>query len=209
LTGLGVILAIRSIAREAIQPVQDLGGELGTQVAQILHPTPTILPDPITIIHDVRSLARLETAQYSIEKVIRAGTDQGSLNFLFGDSLLFVAHGDVIAGIDLEKMGPDDLWTDGNVLYVVLPEPEIFLTALDNEKSYVYDRETGLLTSGDINLETSARQVAEDEIERAALEDGILEQARLNAETYLVRLLRGLGYPEVIFVDPTPVPDLG
>jgi hypothetical protein len=209
LTGLGVVLTIRSVAREAIQPVQELGGNLGTQVAQILHPTPTILPDPITIIHDVRSLSRLETAQYSIEKVIRAGTDQGSLDFLFGDQLLFVAHGDVIAGIDLERLTAQDIWTEGGILYVVLPEPEVFITALDNEKSYVFDRETGLLNQGDINLETSARQVAEDEIERAALEDGILEQARLNAETYLVRLLRGLGYPEVIFVDPTPVPDLG
>jgi hypothetical protein len=36
------------------------------------------------------------------------------------------------------------------------------------------------------------------------LEDGILEQAGRNAENYLYRLLRDLGYPEVIFLDPTP-----
>ena len=65
---------------------------------------------------------------------------------------------------------------------------------------------TGLLTHGDTNLETSARRVAEQEIEKAALEDGILKQAGQNAENYMYRLLRDLGYPEVIFVKPTPTP---
>jgi hypothetical protein len=88
-----------------------------------------------------------------------------------------------------------------------LPQPEIFVTALDNEKSYVYDRDTGLLTKGDINLESSARKAAEDEIEKAAMEDGILDLARQNAETYLYRLFRELGYPEVIFIgSPTSTP---
>jgi hypothetical protein len=81
--------------------------------------------------------------------------------------------------------------------------------ALDNEKSYVYDRDTGLLTKGDINLEASARRAAEDEIEKAALEDGILDLARQNGENYLYRLFREPGYPEVIFSEgaaDTPTP---
>ncbi len=45
----------------------------------------------------------------------------------------------------------------GKYLYVALPEPEIFMVDLDNDKSYVYDRETGLLTKGDLNLETHAK----------------------------------------------------
>jgi hypothetical protein len=85
-----------------------------------------------------------------------------------------------------------------------LPDAEIFLTTLDNDKSYVYDRDTGLLTKGDINLETAARQAAEDAIEEAALEDGILDQAQQNAEAYLYRLLRSLGYPDIIFIQ-TPI----
>ncbi len=82
--------------------------------------------------------------------------------------------------------------------YLNLPKPEIFVATLDNEKSYVYDRQTGLLTKGDINLESSARRLAEDEIEKAAVEDGIMDLARQNAENYLTRLLSDLGYPEVI-----------
>jgi hypothetical protein len=189
-------------AQQALQPVSDLSNNLGTQIAQVLEPTPTVIVDPITIIHQVRSLARLETIQYSVERVISAETGQGSFGFLLGDRLLFVAHGVVIGGIDLEKLGPDDLRVEENVLYVQLPEPEIFIATLDNENSYVYERDTGLLTKGDINLETTARRVAEQRIEEAAIEDGILMLAKQNAESYLYRLLLDIGgYDDVIFTE--------
>jgi hypothetical protein len=144
----------------------------------------------------------LETIQYTVEKVITAETGQGVFGPLFGDRLLFVAHGYVIAGIDMKKLLPDDLRVDDGILYVELPPAEIFMSTLDNEKSYVYDRETGIFTQGDVNLETLARQAAEDEIREAALEDGILEQAQVNAEAYLYRLLRSLGFLDVIFEEP-------
>lgn len=207
LSAWGVVSAIQQSARQAqqaIQPVNDLTSNVATQVAQFLHPTPTVLPDPVTVIQGVRSLARLETIQYSVEKVITAETNQGPFGFLFGDRLILVAHGIVIAGVDLEKLTPEDLQLRGGTLYVDLPDPEIFLTTLDNDKSYVYNRDTGLLTHGNINLETEARRAAETEIEKAALQDGILEQANQNAENYLSRLLKDLGYPAVIFVQPTP-----
>ncbi len=180
--------------------------QLSTQVAEVLHPTPTVIPDPVTIIHQVRSLARLETVQYTVEKVVTAEEGQNHFKFLFGDKLLFVAHGIVIAGIDLQKLQPQDLWVQDGVLYVRLPPAEVFLATLDNEKSYVYDRGTGLLTHGDIHLETQARRVAEREIRQAAIADGILQTAQQNAENYLSRLFRSLGYPEVIFVQATPQP---
>ena len=160
------------------------------------------MPDPVTIVHEEQELARLETMQYTVEKVIIAETGQGPFGFLFGDRLLLVAHGVVIAGVDLGKLDHEDLWIDDDGQVVLrLPESEIFITSLDNEKSYVYDRDTGLLTHGDVNLEATARMAAEEEIERAALEDGILAQAQLNAENYLYRMMRSLGFPDVIFVE--------
>lgn len=193
---------INSATARAIAPFEQANQQLHTQVAQILNPTPTIIPDPVTIIHEVRSLARLETIQYSVEKVITAESGQGQFGFLFGDRLLFIAHGYVIAGVDLGQLTSNDLTLKGQVLHVRLPQPEVFVATLDNDKSYVYDRETGLLTKGNVNLETEARKVAENEIYKAALEDGILEQARINAENYLARLFRTLGYNQVIFVQP-------
>jgi len=112
-------------AQNAVKPFSDASNamqtqnsSMQTQVSDLLHPTPTIIPDPVTIIHDVQSLARLETIQYSVEKVITAEIGQGTFDFLFGDKLLFVAHGVVIAGIDLEKLGSDNLKLEGGTLYV-------------------------------------------------------------------------------------------
>jgi len=195
---------VRQTTDQVLSPVMDANAQLRTQVSGFLHPTPTIIPDPVTIINEARSLARLETIQYSIEKVITAESGQGSFGFLFGDRLLFVAHGTVIAGVDLSQLTSQDLRLDGNVLTVQLPEPEIFVATLDNDKSYVYDRQKGLLNSGVTDLETKARQAAEQEIAEAAISDGILSQAKLNAENYLTRLFKTLGYQEVIFIYPTP-----
>lgn len=200
---LGGYLAINSLMGN-ISSVSGNIDKFGTRVSEVLNPTPTLLPDPVTIIHNVRSLARLETIQYSMEKIITAEVGQGTFGFLVGDKLLFVAHGEVIAGIDLEKLSPNNLSVTDGVLYVELPPAEIFTATLDNDLSYVYDRETGIFTKGNVELETLARQVAEEEILKAAIESGILVQAKINAENYLWRLFNSLGFPEIIFIHPTP-----
>lgn len=180
--------------------VNQANQSLQTQVSNLLNPTPTIIPDPVTYINEIRALARLETIQYSVEKVITGETGGGTFQSLFGDKILFVGHGTVIAGIDMSKMQPEDMRYENGVLTVKLPPAEIFIAALNNEKSYVYDRNTGVLTKPDINLETLVRQRAEEEILKAALEDGILEQAQLNAEAYLLKFFSALGFPNTIFV---------
>ncbi|WKZ37067.1 MAG: DUF4230 domain-containing protein [Anaerolineales bacterium] len=197
-----IVETVRESAAAATAPFQGINEaneSLQTQVSQLMNPTPTVIPDPVTYINEIRALARLETIQYSVEKVITAEIGQGTFGFAFGDRLLFVAHGIVIAGIDMEKLQPGDMRLDNGVLYVRLPPTEIFIATLDNEKSYVYDRDTGLLTKGNVDLETLARQIAEDEIRRAALEDGILVQGQRNAEAYLLKFFTALGYKVVLF----------
>ena len=196
--GYFIVKIMRETTQAATAPFQGMQ----TQVSQLMNPTPTIIPDPVTYINEVQALARLETIQYSIEKVITAEVGQGIFGFLSGDRLLFVAHGTVIAGIDMEKLQPQDMRLESGALHVVLPPAEIFIAALNNEKSYVYDRETGVFTKGNVDLETLARQTAEDEIRKAALEDGILEQAQVNAEAYLLKFFNALGYKSVLFEDP-------
>lgn len=195
-----LIQQVQDSANQALQPYAQANAALQTQVSDLLNPTPTVIPDPITYINEVRALARLETIQYSIEKVITAEIGQGTLGVFFGDRILFVGHGIVIAGIDLSKMNPEDMRLQGGVLTVRLPAAEVFVATLDNQKSYVYDRDTGIFTRGDINLETTARQAAEAEIAKAALEDGILKQAQQNAEVFMEKFFKMLGYDEVVFV---------
>ena len=199
-----IVQTVRESAQAATAPFQQVNQAnqaLQTQVSNLLNPTPTIIPDPVTYINEVRALARLETIQYSIEKVVTGETGQGTFGFLFGDKMLFVAHGTVIAGIDMSKLNPEDMRFENGVLTVKLPPAEVFIATLDNEKSYVYNRDTGLIAQPDMNLETMVRQTAEQEILKAAIEDGILEQAQLNAEAYLFKFFAALGYPNTIFVE--------
>ena len=210
---IGILAIVALVGWEITRSVRDVTSApaaaskgMATQVQEFLHPTPTIYPSSQTIILQIRNLARLETAQYTVEKVITAEIGQGSLSPLFGDRLLLVAHGQVTAGLDLGKLGDQDITVgpDGRAT-LILPPAEIFSATLDNQKSYVYDRQTGLLTKGDVNLETQARQAAEQEIYRVALEDGILTLAQTNGVSFIERLVKALGVKEVLVVLATPV----
>jgi len=205
LAGVGAYYGFRQLTNSVVNPIQAANSDMKTQVAAVLHPTPTILPDPVTIVNEVKVLARLETIQYSVEKVVTAETGQEILGELFGDRLLLIAHGVVIAGVDLSDLSRDDISISDGVVMVDLPDPEIFIATLDNQKSSVYDRETGLFRQGDPDLETLARQAAEQEIYQAAVEDGILQQANDNAEIFIERLLDDLGYEDIIFAPYVPL----
>ncbi len=75
LTGWALVNTVRGIAAG---PATVTGG-LATQVQQLMHPTPTVYADPVTVVREVRTLSRLETAQYTVEKVITAETGPGAL----------------------------------------------------------------------------------------------------------------------------------
>lgn len=203
LAGWGIVVAVQN----AVRGPTEVSQSVATRVQQLFNPTPTIYPDPVSVLLQVRSLARLETAQYTIEKVITAETGQGALAALFGDKLIFVAHGEVIAGVDLSRVSEGDVTVslDGQVT-LILPASEVFVATLDNDKSYVFDRNTGLFTKGDVSLETLARQVAQDEIQKVALEDGILRLADENAAVFIERFLRTLKFTGVTIITATPMP---
>jgi len=185
--------------RQVTQPLAAAERAVQEQIAQVVHPTPTISPDPVTIVKEVQGLSRLETAAYTIEKIVTAESQQGPLAFLLGDRLILVAHGQVIAGVDLDELTGDDVTVDEDgMVHVSLPEAEVFVAALSSEDSYIFDRDTGVLGQK-VDLETQARQAAEAEIRRAALEDGILDMAQRNAEVTVRRLIRTLGFDDVRF----------
>jgi hypothetical protein len=212
LVGLAILIVVAVIGYliiDTVLSIRDsvLGGPggIGTQIEQVVNPTPTIIVDPVTVVLEIRALSRLETASYTIEKVITAESGEGPLGFLFRDRLLLVAHGQVIAGVDLERMTEDDIRVAGDRVFVTLPPAEVFVATLDNDQTYVYERDTAIFGQ-QVDLETLARQAAEEAILEAALEDGILEQAQTNAESTIRSLLMGLGFREVVFVTATPTP---
>jgi hypothetical protein len=159
--------------------------------------------DQAAVVKEMKDLDRLETAQFTIEKIIEAGTNGNEFKqFLFGDKILLIAHGDVIAGFDLSQVKADNIQIDGSTLKVDLPAPQILVVDLDNDQTRVYDRKQGVLTKGNKDLEAEARLAAEQEIQKAACSAHILDQATTNGRKQLTTLFKGLGYTTVILNIP-------
>ena len=78
-----------------------------------------------------------------------------------------------------------------------LPPAEILSTRIDNVRTRVYSRDTGLFTSPDPNLESEVREEAERQLRQAALQDGILKVAADNARSTISGMLKGFGFREV------------
>lgn len=158
--------------------------------------------DIATLVTQVRELNRLETASM---RVMHVGTITQTYkmvpNALGGDEITFLATGDVIAGIDLGQLRPQDVWRspDGTI-NMRLPASQILVSRVDNEQSRVLTRKTGVLRRADIDLETRARQHAEENIRAEALKRGILKTASDSGEKKMAELLRTLGVMRIRFV---------
>ncbi len=210
--GIGVVLAdiydeTRAIQTAIDNPLQAVMKKIG------LEATPVIRPDPVVVINDITRMAQLQTAEISMTEVFTAQAGTEEFFGLFEDSLIFVAVGQVTAGIDLAKLTPNDLEVSSfQTATIRLPQPELFVVTLDNEQSRVMDRDTGLLMESDPQLETLVRQAAVQNFEAEAIEQGILDEATLGAQEALGGLLTSLGFENVVFIGiddalPAPLPD--
>jgi hypothetical protein len=156
--------------------------------------------DQPTVVRQIQQLQRLETVSFSMDKIISGEHENPYLpKFLVSDRLLLVVHGSVIAGVDLNQLQPQDVTIHGKSISLRIPKSQILLTRLDNSKTRVYSRDTGLFSSPDPNLESEVRQEAENELQQAALQDNILKTADENARSTLSALLRSLGFTTIEF----------
>ena len=155
---------------------------------------------PLVVEH-IQSLSRLETVVYSLDTVVEGDKSSPVLpDLLAGDKILLVVHGQSIAGIDLARLKPEEVRIDPgdpHSVHVNLPPSEVFVTSLDNQHTRVYARSTGLLVPADQNLESETRQKAQEQLQAAALSDGILDAARKNARATVAALLYSLGFQKV------------
>ena len=181
---------------------------VGEFVQQLVIPaTAVILPDSSIIVNQVQDIARLETATVDLEKVITAERGTDALFGALGESMIFVANGTIVAGIDFEEMEEGDLRVvDPQTVWVHLPDAQIFddLPVLNQEESYVADRDTGLFTRADPELETEVRRIAAQTIREEAIGTGVVETADENAEIFISNFLTGLGFTNIVFYEETP-----
>jgi len=153
-----------------------------------------------TVVDRIQRLQRLETVVYTMDKLVTGAKESPIFpDFLAGDRLLMMVHGEVVAGIDFSSLKPCDVGVNGKQIHLHLPASQVFRTRIDSAKTRVYSRQTGLLVRTDPNLETQVRQEAERQLQEAALADGILRTAQQNAVSTIGSLLQGLGFEKIDF----------
>jgi hypothetical protein len=176
------------------------GGLMGRLATLITGRSTTFDTSVPAVVEKIQRLNRLETVVYSIDSVVEGDRSSPLLpDALAGDRILLVVHGQSIAGIDLSLLKPEDVSIDPGTraIHVTLPASQLFVTTLDNQRSRVFSRVTGLLVPVDQNLESETRAKAQDQLQQAALSDGILDAARKNARGTVTALLYSLGFQKV------------
>lgn len=153
-----------------------------------------------TVIASIQRLARLESVVYTMDKVVEGDRSSQYLpDFLTGDKILLVVHGQAVAGVDLGQVQANNVEIDGRSVTITMPAAQLLSVSLDNSKTRVYSRLTGLLVPTDPNLESETREKAEANLRQSALDSGILTTAEGNARATLTTLLHSLGFQQITF----------
>jgi hypothetical protein len=197
--GVVIICAIIAVgAPSLIGSVTQSIFQVPAKIIQLPQPTPTTIVLP-TVINQIKPLGQLHTASYFLSTVVDTQMPVGALSQI--QRVLLVACGQVEAGVDLSKLQPQDIITNGDKVTIRLPQAEVMVTQLfdDRKCTYVVLREEGVLLPPNTVLETAAREAAVANFKETALANGVLEQARLNAEGEVRRLLTLLGYRDIQF----------
>jgi len=111
--------------------------------------------------------------------------------------LLMVAHGVARAGVNLNTIEAKDLVIQGTRIRVQLPRAAVSEVFLDDRRTQIIERSTGLLREFDKDLEQDARRQAVDQIRVAAVSAGMLKDADERARLQVTAILRSLGFTEV------------
>src|SRR5256885_7134925 len=151
---------------------------------------PPKIQSTATIVQQVQTLSELVTVKYVLEKVVILD----DIKWYGENRVLLVAHGIVKAGVDLQELKPDDLRVEDKKIVLKLPRARITDVYLDDQKTRVVDRSTGLLRAFDKDLEQNARRQAVDDLRIAARSNRIYEDAEERARLQLAHLFHQLGY---------------
>jgi hypothetical protein len=151
---------------------------------------PPKIESTATIIQQVQTLSDLVTVKYVLEKVVILD----DIKWYGENRVLLVAHGIVKAGVDLREIKPEDVRVEDKKIVLKLPRARITDVYLDDQKTRVVDRSTGLLRAFDKDLEQNARRQAVDELRIAARSNRIYEDAEERARLQLTNLFHLLGY---------------
>ena len=146
-----------------------------------------------TIVERMRSIGQWEFLSISDEELI----DTVRTGFFTDDELVRIYYGTLSIGIDLRDCSKDWISTEGDTIFVTLPEVKLLDQNFIDEASSRSFFETGSWSNKDRKaMYERARQRM---LSRCLTEEN-LNTARLNAREQIGRMLRHIAEPKVIRV---------
>lgn len=146
------------------------------------------------VVKQIQDASELTTAVFTMEAIVPTKQDANVGGFVLGTTkLLYVAYGQVRAGVDLSQIQPTDIQTTGNQINIKLPAPQLLDSKIDVNRSNVYDYDRGFLGLGPDaapTLQSLAQQQALSRITAAACQEGILNRANIRAKLVVSQLVK-------------------
>ncbi|MCY7353393.1 MAG: DUF4230 domain-containing protein [Cytophagaceae bacterium] len=146
------------------------------------------------VLERITTLGKLELVHYNFRDVVEHEVVRPLLP---NAKALLIVQGEAIGCLDLTKVGSADVASFGNdTLIIHLPEPELCSFKIDHSRSKVYNTEYAIFDEA--NLVDDAFRRAEAQVRESALQAGILEQTRTNADKILKPLLESVSGRKVL-----------
>ena len=159
------------------------------------------------VLTSVQQMSVLTTTRYNFSTMVTSEREMPPLLAgLYGERQVLVAVGTVTAGIDLSRMSRDDVWIEGQTVNLRLPPPVLQDCFLDENASYVAQRDTGLFARNAPELEGQARQYAIQQFRQAALDQDIFENVQQQAATAITQFVDVLDIPGVNTINVITTP---
>ncbi|GAB4347084.1 MAG: hypothetical protein OHK0047_41040 [Leptolyngbyaceae cyanobacterium] len=169
-------------------------------------PQPQVDVQSLTL-QKIRDASELTTAEFTMQAVVPTEQDATFSGFTIGTTkLLYIAQGEVQAGVDLSQLAPAQMQVTGDRIVIKLPPARILNSKIDVNKSQVYDYNRGFLGLGPDagpQLQSLAQQEALQKIVTTACEQGVLQRASDRAKLAVTQLLTAAGY-KTVTVDTQP-----
>jgi hypothetical protein len=141
----------------------------------------------------IEKMGKLELVKVNIKDVLEQTSERPF--YLPNAKAVLIIAGEVVAGIDLEKVQKDDITDSGTQLTITLPKPEILMSKVNHEKSKIYNIEWGGFSTA--NLVDKAYKTAEISIIEEAKKTGFEETCKNNARALLTPIFKEISGKEI------------
>ncbi|WP_337044026.1 DUF4230 domain-containing protein [Emticicia sp. 17c] len=145
------------------------------------------------VLKEMSTLGKVELANFTFRDVVE---QELSVSYLPNPKAILIVQGNAVGCIDLTKITAEDIVTKDDTLVVHLPDPELCHYSIDHKHSKIYDTQYAFMNEQALLNEAYTR--AESKIKESALEMGILEQTKKNAEIVLKPLLENVSGKKVV-----------